>query len=98
MNTPNLPSQPTTFIGRTDELAEIARLLADPACRLLTLVGAGGIGKTRLAIEAAHQITRFEDIHFVALQHLTSSHFLVTSIAEAIDFRLYALSDPKQQL
>ena len=40
----SLPTQPTTFVGRTDELAEIGRLLNDPACRLLTLVGAGGIG------------------------------------------------------
>lgn len=49
----NLPPQPTPFIGRERELAEIAELLLDPACRLLTLVGPGGTGKTRLAIEAA---------------------------------------------
>ena len=49
----NLPSQPTPFIGREDELAEITNLLATPACRLLTLTGPGGIGKTRLALEAA---------------------------------------------
>src|SRR5579859_3935764 len=51
--THNLPPQPTSFIGRADELAQIAKRLADPACRLLTLVGAGGIGKTRLALQAA---------------------------------------------
>lgn len=49
----NLPAQTTAFVGRSAELAEIGRLLADPACRLLTLVGPGGIGKTRLAIQAA---------------------------------------------
>ena len=49
----NLPPQLTPFIGRVEEVAEIKCLLADPACRLLTLVGPGGIGKTRLAIEAA---------------------------------------------
>ncbi|RIK33811.1 MAG: hypothetical protein DCC55_34225, partial [Chloroflexi bacterium] len=48
-----LPAQTTPFIGREQELAEIVRRLRDPACRLLTLVGPGGIGKTRLAIEAA---------------------------------------------
>ncbi len=49
----NLPVPPTPFVGRQSELAEIAAALADPACRLLTLVGPGGIGKTRLAIQAA---------------------------------------------
>src|SRR5262245_29224216 len=40
----NLPLQSTPFIGRTDELADIAERLRDPACRVLTLVGPGGIG------------------------------------------------------
>ena len=49
----NLPPQPTPFVGRTRELAQIATQLANPECRLLTLAGPGGVGKTRLAIEAA---------------------------------------------
>jgi DNA-binding SARP family transcriptional activator len=48
-----LPIQPTAFVGRETELAELAELLANPACRLLTIVGPGGMGKTRLAIQAA---------------------------------------------
>jgi predicted ATPase/DNA-binding CsgD family transcriptional regulator len=52
----NLPRQLTPLIGRTTELAEIAARLADPLCPLLTLTGPGGIGKTRLAIEAAMTI------------------------------------------
>src|SRR5262245_20353353 len=55
MDAHNLPAQLTPFIGRVEELGEIAALLSDPACRLLTLVGPGGIGKTRLALEAARQ-------------------------------------------
>ena len=46
-----LPAEPTPFIGRAEHLAEVRRLLAET--RLLTLVGAGGIGKTRLALQAA---------------------------------------------
>ena len=49
----NLPLPPTNFVGRKEALAEIAARLADPGCRLLTLIGPGGIGKTRLAIQAA---------------------------------------------
>jgi transcriptional regulator with XRE-family HTH domain len=49
----NLPIVPTPLIGRQREVAELTHLLRDPHCRLLTLVGPGGIGKTRLAIESA---------------------------------------------
>lgn len=51
-----LPTPNTPFIGRQQEIAELMQRLADPACHLLTLVGPGGIGKTRLAIEAAQQL------------------------------------------
>jgi len=51
----NLPFQPTPFVGREEELVEIGRLLDHAACRLLTLSGPGGIGKTRLAVELAAQ-------------------------------------------
>src|SRR5262249_6562686 len=49
----NLPAPSTSFVGRASELDEIDRLLEDPDCRLLSLVGPGGAGKTRLALEAA---------------------------------------------
>lgn len=52
----NLPPQTTPFVGREHELAELLGRLADPACRLLTLVAPGGMGKTRLALEAAQRI------------------------------------------
>jgi DNA-binding SARP family transcriptional activator len=49
----NIPVQTTPFVGREAELAQLSNLLADPACRLVTILGAGGIGKTRLALEVA---------------------------------------------
>jgi DNA-binding SARP family transcriptional activator/predicted ATPase len=49
----NLPPQPTAFVGREAELAQIARFLNSPQASLLTLFGLGGIGKTRLALQAA---------------------------------------------
>ncbi|MBZ0300278.1 MAG: LuxR C-terminal-related transcriptional regulator [Anaerolineae bacterium] len=50
-----LPAYPLSFVGRQQELQEIGRLLADPNVRLLTIAGLGGMGKTRLSIEAARQ-------------------------------------------
>src|SRR5690606_41725860 len=50
-----LPMGLTSFVGREVALSQLATYLTDPSCRLLTLVGSGGIGKTRLAIEAARQ-------------------------------------------
>ena len=49
----NLPPQPTLFVGRDEELQHITSQLNDPACRLLTITGSGGIGKTRLATKIA---------------------------------------------
>ncbi len=49
----HLPNPPDILLGRERELAAIAALFADPACRLVTLHGPGGVGKTRLAIAAA---------------------------------------------
>ena len=49
----NLPAQLTPFLGRSDSLAQVSQWLSEPDSRLLTIVGPGGIGKTRLAIQAA---------------------------------------------
>ena len=49
----NLPLPTTPFVGRTTELEDLVALVSDPTVRLVTLVGPGGVGKTRLAIEAA---------------------------------------------
>ncbi len=70
----NLPAQTTPFIGRAAELSEIEALLADPGCRLLSLVGPGGIGKTRLALRAAEdQLAGFpHGVFFVPLAPLNS--------------------------
>jgi DNA-binding SARP family transcriptional activator/predicted ATPase len=53
---PNLPPVTTPFVGREAELADLIDHLADPGCRLVTLLGPGGVGKTRLALQAVRQI------------------------------------------
>jgi predicted ATPase/DNA-binding CsgD family transcriptional regulator len=96
----NLPPQPTPFVGRTTEVAEIAALLADPACRLLTLVGPGGIGKTRLALEvAARPLRDFADgVFFIDLAPLSSPDNIIHSVAHALRFQFYESGDLRQQL
>jgi predicted ATPase/DNA-binding CsgD family transcriptional regulator len=100
VETSNLPTFPTPFIGRQDELADISRLLADPACHLLTLVGPGGVGKTRLALAAALLISDvFPDgVYFVPLQPLQAIDLLIPAIAQAIEYEFFGASDPKTQL
>src|SRR5258706_10579404 len=96
----NLPAQSTPFIGRTTELAEIAQCLADPACRLLTLVGPGGIGKTRLAIHtAAQKLNDFaHGVYFVPLAPLSTPDNLITTLANALRFSFHEGGEPKQQI
>jgi len=96
----NLPPQPTPFVGREKELDEIERLLADTACRLLTLIGPGGIGKTRLALQAAEQeVEAFaHGVYFVPLAPLSAADFIVPTIASALKFSLHGQSDPREQL
>lgn len=86
----NLPLTSTSFVGREAEVTEIAALLVDASCRLLTLVGPGGIGKTRLAIEVAQrQKDTFPNgVYFVALQPLANAEDIVSAIAGAIHFSL----------
>ncbi|HEY1014286.1 MAG TPA: AAA family ATPase, partial [Herpetosiphonaceae bacterium] len=82
----NLPSQSTSLVGREEALAAILALLRRPEVRLLTLSGAGGTGKTRLALEAAHQLRpEFGDGTFLApLSALAEPEQVAAAIAQAV--------------
>lgn len=98
----NLPILPTPLIGRQRDVDELLPLLADPQCRLLTLVGPGGIGKTRLAIEAASQVQDAfaAGVYFVSLAPVNSTRLIVPVIADAVGFTFQGMgsTDPKTQL
>jgi predicted ATPase/DNA-binding CsgD family transcriptional regulator len=95
----NLPAQGTPFVGRGHELAELRRLLNDDRTRLVTILAPGGMGKTRLSLEAARtQIGRYTDgVFFVALAPLSSPDDIVTTIAENIGIRFHGQDSPARQ-
>jgi predicted ATPase/DNA-binding CsgD family transcriptional regulator len=97
-----LPAPASTFVGRQTEIREIVDLLHNPTCRLLTLVGPGGIGKTRLALEAARQVDQAafpHGIYFVNLTPLENPYEIIPALIEALPLQLQEDgSDPFEQL
>jgi predicted ATPase/class 3 adenylate cyclase/DNA-binding NarL/FixJ family response regulator len=95
-----LPTFATTFVGRERELAELEELCASAAARLLTVVGPGGMGKTRLAVEAARSlVTKMRDgVAFVPLQSVSDVAAVPLAIAKAVDFAAGGAGDPTEQL
>lgn len=84
----NLPAHLTPLVGREAELASLRVRLQDPACRLLTLVGPGGIGKTRLALEAVIPLVSdfSHGVFFVDLTPLQSADAIVPTVARTLNF------------
>ncbi len=110
----NLPLHLTTFVGREAEIEELAQIVADPECRLVSITGPGGMGKTRLAVQVAR---RFVDepthgaapaspflhlfphgVLFVALNAVESTDGIMTAIAEAGGIYFYSDEAMRQQL
>jgi predicted ATPase/DNA-binding XRE family transcriptional regulator len=83
---PFLPFRLTRLIGRERELASILALLRDPDTRLVTVVGPGGVGKTRLAAEVAALLheERSTAIYFVSLSDVDDAALVLPAIATAV--------------
>ncbi len=96
----NFPLQRSPFVGRELELHRIAGLLADPTCRLLTLVGPGGMGKTSLALEVGRRYGNLfpDGVGFITLTPLSSPDDIVTMTANNLSFQFKEGEDPKRQL
>jgi predicted ATPase/DNA-binding SARP family transcriptional activator len=103
---PGAPGPLTSLIGREQDLARLHALLDDPACRLVTLVGPGGIGKTRLALEAAAtRRDRHRDgvvtVSFVGTspgRPEEAADLVVTNLAAALGVSLAVPRDPRELL
>lgn len=110
----NLPTPTTTFVGREHEVETICHLLVNNAeCRLLTLLGPGGIGKTRLALRVAQTLFEqagsitgnytqqdgaWEGIFFVPLAAVADESDLIGAIANAVNYSFRGSDDPQTQL
>ncbi len=99
----NLPIQATSFIGREAALDGLQQRLADPDVRLMTIVGPGGIGKTRLSLALAERqlqpTTAFPDgVFFISLAPIRSANMLIQTIAEGLAFSLASAEEPVTQL
>ena len=97
---PSLPTPATPFLGRAAELADITSKLRQPDCRLLTLLGPGGMGKTRLAVEAARSVqSDFADgVLFVNLTAVTDPAQFPHTIAQTLQTPLASDTPPVVQL
>jgi len=97
---PSFPMPLTPLVGRAAEVMELRRLLGQPDCRLLTLVGLGGIGKTRLALAvAADQQAAFaHGVTFVPLAAISSPAFVLPALLNALGLTSSGATAPKTQL
>ena len=89
-----------TFVGRSSERETLRRRLADPACRLLTLVGPGGVGKTRLALElAAELLGSFRDgVTVVPLETVSNANLIAPALAARLGLAQEPLNAPEPQV
>lgn len=95
-----LPRSPTTLVGREHELAAIGALLDDPTCRLITLLGPGGSGKTRMALAIAEERQKYtiDPALLVPLAGIDSVQALESAIAINAGYGALATGDRRQQL
>jgi len=94
----NLPTPPTSLFGRQKELGEIRAYLQN--VRLLTLTGPGGVGKTRLALQAAREATELfpDGVVFVALAPLSDAALVIPTVARSLGLRETEGQTPREVL
>lgn len=95
----NLPARYENFIGRKTELNELSAILGRGE-RLVTLLGAGGMGKTRLALEYAYRNRHHypDGTYFIPLDTITSTDSIILQIAECLSLSISNTSHPRRQL
>lgn len=95
----HLPQMPTPFIGRRPEIEQVKSLINDPGHRVITMIGPGGTGKTRLSIQAASEVGEaFPDgVYFAPLASVQTAEAVLPKIAKAVDFSFYQEEESRQK-
>ncbi|RPJ39881.1 MAG: hypothetical protein EHM21_15280, partial [Chloroflexi bacterium] len=96
----NLPHFPIPIFGREKELDELSNLLAEPGCRFITVTGSGGIGKTRLALEAAQKNRGLfpGGVYFLSLQNARPDESISAAMVQAVGLPLGRSTTAEEQL
>lgn len=96
----NLPVETTPFVGRETEIERVTSLLHEPACRLLTVLGPGGMGKSRLAIKISQKLLgEFRDgVWFVALAPLRAAEHIPNTVATALNLPSTGQLNPEERV
>ena len=98
----SLPAQDSPLIGRVSERAELKTYLQEPIIRLISIIGAGGMGKTHLALSTAHDLSveqlLFEEIIYVPLGQVTTRQNLIIALANPLNLKLAGAHNPEKLL
>lgn len=88
------------LFGRTEEINNVVNALANPSCRLMSILGPGGIGKSAIAAHVLHQVLdRFVDGgFFINLTHTSSVEQILQALVSTIDIPSLGKSDPREQV
>lgn len=96
----NLPAPSTPFVGREDELAQAEGWLTDPGKRVVTVLGMGGVGKSRLAQELGRRLAAsfVNGVRYVALTSVVDVIYLPSALAESLGVSLRGVADPQREI
>lgn len=99
----HFPTTLTSLIGREAELDYLSQTLQNPACRLLTITGPGGMGKTRLSLETARRLSaqsdRFLDgLFFISLTQVENDGLFISAIAQSLNLSIPPSAEPREAL
>jgi DNA-binding SARP family transcriptional activator/predicted ATPase len=96
----NFPTYAPLFIGREEELKELSTLIDEPSTRVISLVGPGGVGKTRIAVQFSTQIAgHFSDgAFFISLSSVQDPEFIPIILADALKFSFFGPRNHTEQI